>query len=61
MRDDFYRFFFYFHIILHYSLISLVDHHPRKKLSDHPAFGSWKNKNVDSLDYQIALREEWKT
>ncbi len=22
----------------------------KKKLSDHPAFGSWKNKNVDSLD-----------
>ncbi len=31
----------------------------KKKLSDHPAFGSWKNKNVDSLDYQIALRDEW--
>lgn len=31
----------------------------KKKLSDHPAFGCWKNKNVDSLDYQIALRDEW--
>lgn len=31
----------------------------KKKLSDHPAFGSWKNKNIESLDYQIALREEW--
>jgi hypothetical protein len=30
----------------------------KKKLSDHPAFGSWKNKNIDSLEHQIALREE---
>ena len=23
----------------------------KKKLSDHPDFGGWKNKNIDSLDY----------
>ncbi len=28
-------------------------------LSDHPAFGSWKDRNIDALAYEQALRAEW--
>ncbi len=28
-------------------------------LRQHPAFGSWRGRDVDGLDYQRALRAEW--
>ncbi len=30
-----------------------------RSLRQHPAFGSWRERNVDGLDYQRALRSEW--
>ena len=33
---------------------------PRKlDLRNDPAFGSWKNRDVDSVEYQRKLRAEW--
>jgi Protein of unknown function (DUF2281) len=31
----------------------------RGSLDDHPAFGSWKGRNIDGVEYQRALRAEW--
>jgi len=31
----------------------------RRSLRDHPAFGSWRGRKVDALDYQRAGRAEW--
>ena len=28
-------------------------------LRQHPAFGSWKGRKIDALDYQNTLRAEW--
>jgi hypothetical protein len=28
-------------------------------LSDHPAFGSWRGRKIDALNYQRTLRAEW--
>jgi hypothetical protein len=28
-------------------------------LRQHPAFGSWRGRKVDALDYQRTLRSEW--
>jgi hypothetical protein len=28
-------------------------------LHDHPAFGSWKNRDVDGVEYQRKIRAEW--
>ena len=28
-------------------------------LRDHPAFGSWRGRNIDALKYQEKLRSEW--
>ena len=30
-----------------------------RSLKQHPAFGSWANKNIDSVAYQRSLRAEW--
>jgi hypothetical protein len=30
-----------------------------RSLCQHPAFGSWRARQVDALDYQRALRSEW--
>jgi hypothetical protein len=30
-----------------------------ENLSDHPVFGSWKNRNIDALASEQALRAEW--
>jgi hypothetical protein len=30
-----------------------------KGLRDHPAFGSWKRRQVDALKYQRRLRDGW--
>ena len=32
-----------------------------RSLRQHPAFGSWRGRNVDALAYQQALRAEWDT
>ncbi len=31
----------------------------QRSLRQHPAFGSWRGRNVDGLDYQRAVRTEW--
>ena len=31
----------------------------RSSLRQHPAFGSWRSRRVDALDYQRLLRSEW--
>lgn len=30
-----------------------------RSLSRHPAFGSWRGRHVDALQYEQALRAEW--
>jgi hypothetical protein len=34
---------------------------PQKKnpLRQHPAYGSWRGKNIDALKYQQNIRSEW--
>jgi hypothetical protein len=34
---------------------------PQKKnhLRQHPAYGSWRGKNIDALKYQRNIRSEW--
>ncbi len=34
---------------------------PKRSLSQHPAFGSWKKRKIDALEYQRRLRSEWKS
>lgn len=44
------------------SLISpqqTSSHSPKKSLRQYAAFGSWKDRNIDSIDYQRQLRAEW--
>lgn len=31
----------------------------RRSLKKHAAFGSWKNRRIDAVDYQRNLRAEW--
>lgn len=31
----------------------------QRSLREHPAFGSWRDRDIDGLDYQRALRSEW--
>jgi len=31
----------------------------QRSLRQHPAFGSWRGRKVDALDYQYGLRSEW--
>jgi len=31
----------------------------KRSLRQDPAFGSWRGRNVDALDYQRTLRSEW--
>ncbi|NUM52875.1 MAG: DUF2281 domain-containing protein [Candidatus Hydrogenedentes bacterium] len=31
----------------------------KRTLHQHPAFGSWRGRNIDSLKYQEVLRSEW--
>jgi Ribbon-helix-helix protein, copG family len=33
--------------------------HRKLDLSNHPAFGSWKRRKIDSIDFQRKLRGEW--
>jgi hypothetical protein len=32
---------------------------PRRSLRQHPAFGAWRGRNVDAVQYQQDLRTEW--
>jgi len=38
---------------------SKVVHPETRRLSRHPAFGSWKSRKIDALAYEQALRAEW--
>lgn len=31
----------------------------RRSLRQHPAFGSWRGRNIDAITYQQQLRAEW--
>ena len=31
----------------------------RRSLTEHAAFGSWKNRKIDAIQYQQNLRAEW--
>jgi Protein of unknown function (DUF2281) len=31
----------------------------QRSLKKHAAFGSWKNRNINALEYQQNLRSEW--
>jgi mRNA-degrading endonuclease RelE of RelBE toxin-antitoxin system len=31
----------------------------QRSLRKHPAFGSWRGRNIDALQYEQALRAEW--
>jgi hypothetical protein len=31
----------------------------RRSLKTHPAFGLWKDRNIDAVNYQQNLRSEW--
>jgi len=31
----------------------------KRSLKEHPAFGSWRGRKIDALQYQQALRAEW--
>ena len=31
----------------------------RSSLKKHAAFGSWKNRGIDAIEYQRTLRSEW--
>jgi hypothetical protein len=31
----------------------------KRALREHPAFGSWRNRKIDALNYQQSLRAEW--
>jgi hypothetical protein len=31
----------------------------RRSLKQHPAFGSWKGRGIDAVNYQQTLRAEW--
>ena len=32
---------------------------PRRSLRQHPAFGAWKSRHIDALQYEQTLRAEW--
>jgi len=36
-----------------------VGRRPGRSLDSHPAFGSWKGRGIDGLEYQIRMRAEW--
>lgn len=44
---------------LQYQIASLQQGAKQRSLHQHPAFGSWRGRQVDSLSYQSALRSEW--
>ena len=31
----------------------------KRSLSEHPAFGSWRDLEINALKYQVTLRSEW--
>lgn len=31
----------------------------KSSLREHPAFGSWRGRNIDALKYQSYLRSQW--
>lgn len=47
-----------FAAFLHQRLTQPRPVHPRH-LRFHPAFGSWRTRQIDALRYQQALRAEW--
>jgi len=41
------------------ALAQFLSSIPKRKLSEHSAFGCWRDKQQDGLDYQYSLRNEW--
>jgi hypothetical protein len=39
--------------------VSLSRSVKRRSLKEHAAFGSWKNRKIDAVEYQRNLRAEW--
>ncbi len=31
----------------------------KRSLRQHPAFGTWRNRHIDALEYEQSLRAEW--
>jgi len=44
---------------LHQQLAEAAQPDRRRPLRDHPAFGSWRERKIDALQYEQALRAEW--
>lgn len=44
---------------LQHQQMSVQGRLKQRSLRQHPAFGSWRARNVDGLDYQRKLRSEW--
>lgn len=38
---------------------SEIDRLGKRSLKSHPAFGSWKERAMDAIQYQQRLRREW--
>jgi hypothetical protein len=37
-----------------------TQYHPtHRSMRQHPAFGSWRGRKIDAVDYQRSLRSEW--
>jgi hypothetical protein len=48
-----------FIVFLRQRLAALAQTAPRRSLRQHPAFGSWRGRNIDALACQNQLRAEW--
>jgi len=44
---------------LHQRLQASAQPAKPRDLRQHPAFGSWRERNIDALNYQLLLRSEW--
>ena len=44
---------------LQHQLMAMPQALKQRSLRQHPAFGSWRGRNVDGGDYQRTLRSEW--
>ncbi|MCX4083406.1 ribbon-helix-helix domain-containing protein [Rickettsia hoogstraalii] len=45
--------------IIRQALASYIANHDHNNKAFENAFGLWKDKNLDSLEYQTKLRNEW--
>lgn len=44
---------------LHQQLAGTQQRYKKPSLRQHPAFGSWRGRQIEALDYQHILRSEW--